>query len=78
MIKINLFLADYLANNNHIPDKERQKAIKSIKGLLSQIDFKAEQIPDNNKEMFMRLLTSLKGEALNKYENELVEEIGNY
>ncbi len=78
MIKVKLLLADYLANSGDTIDQGRQSAIKTIKGLLTQIDFKAEKIPDNNKEMFIRLLTSLKGEELDKNEKSLVEEIVEY
>ncbi len=78
MIKVNLLLADYMEDNSHISDKGRQNAIKSIKGLLSQIDFKAEAIPENNLDMLTRLLGSLKGEPLDKDESKLIEELVNY
>ena len=78
MIKVKLLLADYMTSNRDTVDLGRQKAVKSIKALLSQIDFKAEAIPENNLDMLTRLLSSLKGEQLNKHECDLVEEMVNY
>jgi hypothetical protein len=77
MLKVNLLLTDYLTGKKNSTE-EKLKAANSIKELLEQIDFKAEIVPENNPEMFARLLTSLKGVPLNENENELVDEIVNY
>ena len=77
MLKVNLILTDYLTGKKGGVDSEKLKAANSIRDLLTQIDFTAETIPENNMDMFVRLLTSLKGKPLNKSENELVIEIMN-
>jgi hypothetical protein len=77
MLKVNLLLTNYLTGKKNSTE-EKLKAANTIKELLEQIDFKAEVVPENNPEMFVRLLTSLKGVPLNEYENELVDEIVNY
>lgn len=74
---MNLLLTDYLTGKRSSTN-EKLKAANSIKKLLEQIDYKAEVVPENNPEMFIRLLTSLKKEPLNKDENELVAEIVNF
>jgi hypothetical protein len=78
MIKVNLVLAEYMAKGVENVNPEKLEAARFIKELLSQIDFAAEVVPENNAERFGRLLTSLKGGPLNKYESALVEEIANY
>ncbi len=74
---MNLILTDYLTGKRK-GTEEKLKAANSIKVLLEQIDFKAEMVPENNLEMFARLITSLKGEQLNEEENELIWEIVNF
>ena len=78
MLKVKLLLAEYMANTGNAAAEGRQKAVNSIKDLLSQIDLKAAVISEDNPEKFTRLLTSLKGEPLNEAEADLVEEIVNY
>ena len=78
MIKVNLVLTNYLAGNVSNKNAEKVKAANSVRELLSKIDYKAELVPENNLEMFTRLLTSLKGEPLNKMEKEIIEEVVNY
>ncbi len=78
MIKTNLVFAKYMGNEKGNDNNGKIKAIKSISEMLSQIDHRAEVVPENNKDMFVRLLTSLKEEILNIDEMELVEEIVNY
>jgi hypothetical protein len=75
---VNLVLTNYLTGEKSRKDDGKIRAAQSILALLSQIDFKAEVVPENNLKMFTRLLTSLKGEPLDKEESELVEEIINY
>jgi hypothetical protein len=77
MVKVNLVLTDYLTGKISNCEEVKMKAANSIKELLDQIDFKAEVVPENNVEMFTRLLTSLKGEPLSKEEKELIGEIVN-
>ena len=78
MIKVNLLLTEYMIENDSVAGEGKLKAIHFIKELLSQIDHKAEVVPENNKEMFTRLLISLKGGPLNKDEAGLVDEIINH
>ena len=78
MIKVKLLLADYMISSGDAVDLGRQRAINSITALLSQIDFKAEAIPENNQDMLTRLLRTLKGGQLDKEESKLIEEIVNY
>jgi hypothetical protein len=77
MVKVNLILTDYLTGKKSCTD-EKLKAAKTFKTLLEQIDFKTEVVPENNQEMFRRLLVSLKGAPLNEEENELIIEIVNF
>lgn len=78
MIKVNLILSKYLTEKENSEEEGKFKAANSIRELLSQIDYKAEVVPENSLDMFTRLLLSLKGEPLDKNENELIEEIINY
>ena len=78
MIKINLLLAEYMAKDTSAAGESRLRTIYSIKELLSQIDHRVEVVPEDNAQRYTRLLTSLKGEPLNKEETELVEEIVGY
>ena len=78
MIRINLLLVEYMYGKGNRANEGKLKAIHSIKELLSQIDFNAEVIPEDNIERFTCLLTSLKGQPLNNDETELAEEIVNY
>ena len=78
MIKVNLILSKYLTEKENSVEEGKCKAANSIRELLSQIDYKAEVVPENSLDMFTRLLLSLKGEPLDKNENELIEEIINY
>jgi len=78
MVKTNLVLTEYMAMENIALAEEKLKAVQSIKNLLSQIDFTVEVIPENNLGKFIYLLTSLKGEALNKDEVKVVIEIVNF
>jgi len=77
MLKVNLILTDYLTGKKNGTD-EKLKAAVAIKELLEQIDFRAEVVPENNMEMFLRLLTSLKGEQLDKDEKERVDKSVNF
>lgn len=78
MFRLNLLLAEYIHTNGNAKESGKLKAIATVKDLLSQVDHDAEIIPHNNVEKLSRLLTSLKGEPLNKEERLLVEEIVKY
>lgn len=77
MVKVNLILTDYLTGKKSCTN-EKLKAANNIKALLEQIDFKTEVVPENNQEMFRRLLVSLKGDPLSDDESELINEIVNF
>lgn len=77
MVKVNLILTDYLTGKKSCTN-EKLEAANTFKTLLEQVDFKTEAVPENNQEMFCRLLVSLKGAPLNEEENELIKEIVNF
>ena len=54
---------------------EGRMAAANIKLLLSAIDFEAEVISENNKDMLTRLITSLKEEELSADERAIINEI---
>ena len=57
--------------------KEQNKlvAIKSLQNLLNQIDFDVEIVPMKDFERLSKFLDSLKGNALNEEESELLGRI---
>jgi hypothetical protein len=69
-----LMLTEYALQYNLNRAQIKLFAFKSIKKLLSEIDFNVEEIPDD-AERFRRLLVSLKGELLTDLELELVNEL---
>ena len=79
MIKTNKVLNRYIKGETLV-DGDRKMAAERIRSLLSAIDFDAEKIPENNRNMFARLITSLKGEELNSHEEAIIFEItdGNF
>lgn len=74
MIKVNTVLNKYL-DQQYLGDSEKRKAARSIKNLLGQIDKNAEVVPENNLDMFSRLITSLKNGEITKEENKIIKEI---
>lgn len=50
-------------------------AVRNLKELLNQIDHEVEVVPYEDKEKLSRLLVSLKGQALNDRENQMIERI---
>ncbi len=56
-------------------EQKRLKAIKNVKELLDQIDFSAEVVPFEDIKKLSQLLVSLKGEALDEEENQLIVKI---
>ncbi|HEY9115851.1 MAG TPA: hypothetical protein VIN10_14225 [Bacteroidales bacterium] len=69
-----LMLAEYALQYNLNRAQTKLLAFKSIKKLLSEIDFNVEEIPDDPLR-FRQLLESLKGEQLTALEMELVNEL---
>jgi len=76
MTKVNLVLTNYLTGIT--ADKKKLEAANAIKKLLEKIDYKSEMVPENNLEMFTKLIVSLKGEPINTDEAELLKEIVMY
>lgn len=58
-------------------DNKKLAAIKSIRGIISQIDFTSEVVPIDEPERLIKLLTSLKGEQLTGQEIDIVYTISN-
>lgn len=71
-----LMLTEYALQQNLNRANVKLLAFRSIKKLLSEVDFNVEEIPDD-AERFRRLLVSLKGELLTGLEIELVNELVN-
>ena len=78
MVKTNLILSEYLAMENVKLAEGKLKAVCSVKALLSEIDFNAEVIPENNLAKFTYLLTSIKGKPLTRDEIKVAMEIVNF
>lgn len=77
MKKVNIVLAKYIQQNG-LKDKANYKAARNIEELLGRIDLNAEVVPENNLDMFSRLITSLKNEELTKDEKTIIKEIVTY
>lgn len=73
MILEKLLLIELDAQNNN--DLKKIEAVKTIKNLINQIDFRVETLPMEDNERLAKVLYSLKGEQLSKYEMKLVKEI---
>jgi len=54
---------------------DRVRAIKSLREILSQIDFAVEEIPMGDNDRFLGLLKSLKNGDLSDEEEKLIDEI---
>lgn len=67
-------LTEYALQYNLNRAQIKLLAFKSIKNLLSEIDFNAEEIPDD-EERFRLLIESLKGDHLSNLEMEIVKEL---
>jgi hypothetical protein len=74
MDKVNRILQKYFGEKP-LEDGGRRMAAANIKLLLSAIDFESEVIPENNRDMLTRLITSLKGEELTSDERAIIKEI---
>ena len=75
MIQTKLLLIEYAVVNNDSYDGTKLHAIRSIKNLLTQIDFNSEVVPIENENKLKEFLVSLKGSLLSREEESLVEEI---
>ncbi len=56
-------------------EKERLQSLKNFIEYLNQIDFEYENVRVDDKKNLTNLLTSLKGDTLDKSENKLLIEI---
>ncbi len=63
--------AKYKINNEY----RKIETVRCLKTLLNQIDFTAEIVSIEDSKRLTKVLTSLKGKALNISESKLVEEI---
>lgn len=77
MINTKLLLLEYVAHNENGQGHAKLEAIKSIKGIVSQIDFTTEVVPVADPERLIKLLASLKGEQLTVHEIDIVYDISN-
>lgn len=75
MINTKLLLLEYTTHNHNEEGIARIAAIQSIRKIVSQIDFTAEEVPIDNPHRLIKLLVSLKGEQLNDHELNIVKEI---
>jgi hypothetical protein len=78
MINTKLLLLEYAAKNNHEEDNASLAAIKSIRKMISQIDFSSEVVPIDNAESLIKLMVSLKGEQLSALEINVLYDIVNH
>lgn len=67
-------LMEYALQHNLNRAQVKLLALKSIKKLLCEVDFNAEEIPDDSKR-FRQLIESLKGVQLTTLEMEIVDEL---
>lgn len=74
MRKVNKVLEKYLGDGPSYRGDIKMAAAR-IKHLLSAVDLDAEVLPENNLDMFSRLIISLKGEELSLAEWEILKEI---
>ncbi len=75
MIKVNKVINRYINETDNNEDEGKTEAAASIKKLLSTLDLNAEVVPENNLDMFSRLIASLKGDSLNNNEIAVINEI---
>lgn len=75
MIQTKLLLIEYDTVNDINVRQEKLDAIKSIKNLLSHIDFNSEIVPLNKEQKLKNLLSSLKGSILTAAEIKVVKEL---
>jgi hypothetical protein len=78
MVKVNNVINGYLNGSGNNKDEGEIKAAALIKELLATIDLNAEVVPENNLDMFSRLIASLKGGNLNKDEITVINKIINF
>ena len=75
MIIEKLLLIELETENNINKEFKKMEAIRTIKKLFNKIDFSVELVPIEDEKRLIKILSSLKGKQLNKYEIKLVEEI---
>ena len=66
--------AEYILQRNLNQAQIKLLTFRSIKKLLGEIDFNAEEVP-NDIVKFRQLMISLKGEPLSGLELELIDEL---
>ncbi len=77
IIQTKLLLIEYETVNGVAINHQKLNAIREIRKALFQIDFMAETVPLESVNNLSRLLSSLKGNELNKEELKLVNELVN-
>ena len=68
-------LVEFTSQRNIRLETDKLKAVKSLLKILNQVDFTVEVVPSEDAIRLAGLLVSLKGEALNNEETNLVNEI---
>lgn len=56
-------------------EQKNLEAVKNLRELLNQIDHEVEVVPLKDRIRLSRLLVSLKGQALNDREHQVIEKI---
>ena len=77
IIQSKLLLIEYETVNSVGVNHQKLDAIREIRKALFQIDFMAETVPLESVNNLSKLLSSLKGNKLNKEELKLVKELVN-
>ena len=72
---IKLFVLEQSLKESNNNDKNKLKAISSLKNLLLKVDHDAEYIPTNNISNLIDLFEDLKGEKLDLEEVNILREI---
>ena len=75
MILDKLSIIELEIRSNIYKEQNKLAAIKSLQNLLDQIDFDVEIVPMEDFEKLSKFLDSLKGNALNEEESELLGRI---
>jgi len=60
---------------NNKGEAKRLNAVRNIRNLITEIDFKVEVVPLENKDRLVDMLVSLKGEKLSIQEVVIVDEL---
>jgi len=63
--------------HDHEEENVSLAAIKSIRAMISQVDFSSEVVPVDNPERLIKLMISLKGEQLTGHEINVLYDVTN-